>query len=85
VDNVHLNGTLREEHTVPQIIVMADGSTDHRDATVMFRERVSVSDLESRHFASQLLERLGWAVGDAHEVESEHEHESVQPQRTAVV
>ncbi len=34
----------------------------------MFRERVSVSDFESEHFASQLVERLGWAVGDADEV-----------------
>lgn len=37
----------------------------------MMRERVSVADLESDHFATQLVERLGWAVGDAHEVEQE--------------
>jgi len=36
---------------------------------VTFRERVSVADLESDHFATQLVERLGWAVADAHEVE----------------
>ncbi|MEA2197490.1 MAG: hypothetical protein QOJ25_1541 [Solirubrobacteraceae bacterium] len=35
----------------------------------MLRERVSLADLESDHFATQLVERLGWAVGDAHEVE----------------
>jgi hypothetical protein len=58
---------------MPQIIVMADGSTDQRDAMVMFRERVNVDDFESRHFASQLLERLGWAVGDAQEVEVEQD------------
>jgi hypothetical protein len=34
----------------------------------MFRERVSVSDFESRHFANQLVERIGWAVGDADEL-----------------
>lgn len=31
----------------------------------MFTERVSVRDFESPHFRSQLVERLGWAVGDA--------------------
>ena len=35
----------------------------------MLRERVSLSDLESEHFAAHLVERLGWAVGDAHEME----------------
>jgi hypothetical protein len=35
----------------------------------MLRERVTVSDFESRHFADQLVERLGWAVSDADDVE----------------
>lgn len=35
----------------------------------MLCERVSLSDFESDHFASQLVERLGWAVGDAVEIE----------------
>jgi hypothetical protein len=30
---------------------------------------VNVADFESDHFAAQLVERLGWAVGDAHEAE----------------
>ncbi|HEY1565966.1 MAG TPA: hypothetical protein VGF68_03080 [Solirubrobacteraceae bacterium] len=29
---------------------------------------MSESDFESEHFAAQLVERLGWAVGDAEEV-----------------
>jgi hypothetical protein len=37
----------------------------------MLRERVDVADFESDHFAAQLVERLGWAVSDAHEVEQE--------------
>lgn len=53
---------------MPQIIVMSDGIADQRDELVMFRERVNVSDFESRHFATQLLERLGWAVSDAQQV-----------------
>jgi hypothetical protein len=35
----------------------------------MLREWVTRDDLESDHFATRLVERLGWAVGDAHEVE----------------
>jgi hypothetical protein len=50
---------------LPQIIVMADKPSDGREPPVMFRERVNVSDFESEHFATQLVERLGWAVGDA--------------------
>jgi hypothetical protein len=54
---------------MPQIIVTADRSHDRGEAPVMLRERVSASDLESAHFARQLLERLGWAVNDAQEVD----------------
>lgn len=54
----------REEH-VPRIIVMADSATD----TVMLSERIGVADLDSEHFRAQLLERLSWAVGDAHAAE----------------
>jgi hypothetical protein len=55
----------RKEATMPQIIVTAN---DH-EAAVMLRERVNASDFESDHFAAQLIERLGWAVSDAHEAE----------------
>lgn len=64
---------------MPQILVMVDGSTDQRDAMIMFRERVNVGDFESRHFASQLVERLGWAVGDAQEVEVEQDGQRSEP------
>lgn len=53
---------------MPQIIVMADA----RDRSVTFTERVTVSDFESRHFQTQLVERLGWAVEDAYAVECDH-------------
>ncbi len=56
---------------MPQIIVVADKATERADAPVMMRERVNVSDFESDHFAAQLVERVGWAVSDAHEVEQE--------------
>lgn len=58
---------------MPQIIVTADRPVDNGEApvAVMFRERVNVADFESDHFATQLVERLGWAVGDADEVEQQ--------------
>jgi hypothetical protein len=54
---------------VPQIIVTADRADDRGEGAVMLRERINVADLESDHFAAQLVERLGWAVSDAHELE----------------
>ncbi len=54
---------------MPQIIVTSDHGAAFGEGAVMFRERVSVADFESDHFAMQLVERLGWAVGDADEVE----------------
>jgi hypothetical protein len=54
---------------MPQIIVVADSRAERFDQAVMFTERVSVHDFESRHFQTQLVERLGWAVGDAHAAE----------------
>jgi hypothetical protein len=56
---------------MPQIIVTADRRDDTDDAAVMLRERVNVADFESDHFAAQLVERLGWAVSDASDIEQE--------------
>lgn len=54
---------------MPHIIVVADNNHSPERDAVMLRERISASDLESQHFAVQLLERLEWAVGDAHDFE----------------
>lgn len=56
---------------MPQIIVLADADRRQGEDAVMLCERVSLADLESEHFATQLVERLGWAVGDAHEIEAQ--------------
>jgi hypothetical protein len=56
---------------MPQIIVTADRTDDRGEAAVMLRERVNVTDFESDHFAAQLVERVGWAVSDAAEVEEQ--------------
>jgi hypothetical protein len=62
---------------MPQIIVTADKPADGAEPPVMFRERVNVCDFESDHFATQLVERLGWAVGDAVAAVDQHpDHES---------
>lgn len=58
---------------MPQIIVTADTSSSGGGQAVMFTERVSVQDFESDHFQAQLVERLSWAVGDAHALEQEPE------------
>jgi hypothetical protein len=54
---------------MPQIIVTATPPGGESAEAVMLRERVTVADFESRHFADQLVERLGWAVSDADNVE----------------
>jgi hypothetical protein len=56
---------------MPHIIVTADEAIETGEHQEMLRERVSCADFESDHFASQLVERLGWAVGDAADVERE--------------
>jgi len=50
---------------MPQIIVTADHGAAFEEGAVTLRERVTVADFESNHFGKQLVERLGWAVGDA--------------------
>lgn len=59
---------------MPQIIVTADKPVEGDERPVMFSERVNVRDFESGHFQSQLVERLGWAVGDAAAVEQQAPH-----------
>jgi hypothetical protein len=53
---------------MPQILVVTD-SSEH-SGEVVYRERIARSNLESEHFADQLMERVGWAVGDADEMEN---------------
>jgi hypothetical protein len=64
-----------KERDMPQIIVTADRAAAFGEGAVTFRERVTVADFESDHFGKQLVERLGWAVGDADVVERVDESE----------
>ena len=59
---------------MPQIMVKAGGASE----AVMLAERVNVADFETEHFRAQLLERLSWAVGDAHTVEQAHQDQHRQ-------
>jgi hypothetical protein len=54
---------------MPQILVVTTDVHDDTDGTVVYRERVSLSDLESDHFSGQLVERVGWAMLDAEQLE----------------
>jgi hypothetical protein len=53
-----------------QILVVSDSQAESAGA-VVYRERISSADLESDHFSGQLVERVGWAVRDASELEQE--------------
>ena len=57
---------------MPQILVVADVQDDPA-RTVVYREGVSLDDLESDHFSGQLVERVGWAVLDADQLERERD------------
>jgi len=58
---------------MPQILVVTELENKDTASTVVYRERVSPSDLESNHFSGQLVERVGWAVLDADELEHKDE------------
>ena len=55
---------------MPQILVVTD-PPEKSASTVVYRERISTTDLESDHFSGQLVERVGWAVVDADQIEHE--------------
>jgi hypothetical protein len=55
---------------MPQILVMADSLGETPDA-IVYRERIATADLESDYFSGQLVERVGWAVLDADQLEAE--------------
>ncbi len=60
---------------MPQILVVADVHDDTAGA-VVYREGISLRDLESDHFSGQLVERVGWAVLDADELEHKDDQDA---------
>lgn len=53
---------------MPQILIATEDRQES-GSTVVYRERLDLDDLESDHFSAQLIERVGWAVLDADEIE----------------
>jgi hypothetical protein len=53
---------------VPRIIVQAEANEKSSGAVVL-EEHVNATHLESDHCCAQLIERLGWAVLDAEDLE----------------
>jgi hypothetical protein len=53
---------------MPRILVTTE-TLQEQDATMLLDERIAPSDLESDHFAEQLIERIGWALFDAEDSE----------------
>ncbi|HEY8082550.1 MAG TPA: hypothetical protein VIE64_03195 [Solirubrobacterales bacterium] len=63
---------------MPQILVVTNSSEE--DARqVVYRERIALSDLESDHFSGQLVERVGWAVLDADQLERKDDPPTSRP------
>jgi hypothetical protein len=52
---------------MPQILIVTDSPQNAGE--VVYRERIVSTDLESDHFSGQLVERVGWAVLDADQLE----------------
>jgi len=56
---------------MPRIMITTDSPRRTDSAPVLLDERVHSVHLSSGHAASQLLERLAWAISDAEDVELE--------------
>ena len=72
-----------------RVIVVAERETGPRDAldgdrrTFQLKERVTSSDARDPHVAAQLIERIGWALADAEDVELRHAARPEAAGRTA--
>jgi hypothetical protein len=54
---------------MPRIIVTTDPSEPREQSPVLLDERVHSVHLSTRHAASQLVERIAWAISDAEDAE----------------
>lgn len=53
---------------MPRILITTD--TRGTSKAVLLDERIATTDLDSGHFAAQLIERIGWALLDADSAEA---------------
>jgi hypothetical protein len=58
---------------MPRILVTAERSGQPPDPPVLLDEKVLADHLSDGSAAAQLIERIGWAVSDAEEVERDHD------------
>ena len=65
---------------MPRLLVTTDPST-HAGTAVLLDEQVQAVHLSDDHSATQLIERLGWAIGDAEA--AEHARSGRSPRRPA--
>jgi hypothetical protein len=70
--------------TMPRILVMADEG-DGRETVVLLHERVIPSELESDRLSARLIERVGWALVDADEIEQRAPSPGEHPVRMTVM
>jgi hypothetical protein len=74
---------------VARVIVVAEREADSPDAldsdrrAFQLKERVTSSDARDPHVAAQLIERIGWALADAEDVELRHAARPEAAGRTA--
>jgi hypothetical protein len=54
---------------MPRIILTTDPATVPQEISVLLDERVSSVHLSTDHAASQLIERIAWAIADAEDAE----------------
>jgi hypothetical protein len=62
------NKTIEGRFPMPRILITTDRKRP-RGRNVVLDERIASSDLDSDHFAAALIERIGWALIDADDVE----------------
>ena len=67
---------------MPRIIVTADPPQLPDDAPVLLDESVHSVHLSTGHAASQLVERLAWAISDAEDLEGGGRQAGVEAPRT---
>jgi hypothetical protein len=61
---------------MPRFIVQTEGTLQHSPATTL-SERLVPTDVRTDHYLDQLMERIGWALLDAEELEAGNASEAI--------
>jgi hypothetical protein len=64
----NITASSNEGDFMAKIIVTTD-APERRDASVLLEESVCSVHLDNDHTAAQLIERVGWAITDAEDIE----------------